>query len=85
MPAIYAWQELDPAVTIREVLVPNEGLFIVGYKVGDNGDGTWHYEYAVFNLNSDLSGRSFSVPILTDSVDHQHRLPRCRLPLGRAL
>jgi hypothetical protein len=68
MPAIYAWQAADPAVTIREVIVPNEGLFIVGYKVGDNGDGTWHYQYSVFNLNSDLSGRSFSVPILADSV-----------------
>ncbi len=67
-PAIYAWQDLDPTVTIREVLVPGEGLFIVGYKVGDNGDGTWHYEYAVFNLNSDLSGKSFSVPIRADSV-----------------
>jgi hypothetical protein len=67
-PAIYAWQDLDPAVTIREVLVPNEGLFVVGYKVGDNGDGTWHYEYAIFNLNSDLSGRSFSVPIRLDSM-----------------
>lgn len=68
IPAIYAWRDLDPSVTIREVPVPGEGLFIVGYKVGDNGDGTWHYEYAVFNLNSDLSGGSFSVPILSDSV-----------------
>jgi hypothetical protein len=68
LPAIYAWQDIDPSVTIREVLVPNEGLFIVAYKVGDNGDGTWRYEYAVFNLNSDLSGRSFSVPILDTSV-----------------
>jgi hypothetical protein len=68
MPAIYAWRDADPSVTIREVIVPNEGLFAVGYKVGDNGDGTWHYEYAVFNLNSDLSGSSFSVPIRSDSV-----------------
>ncbi len=68
IPAIYAWRDLDPSVTIREVLVPDEGLFIVGYKVGDNGDGTWHYEYAIFNLNSHLSGGSFSVPILPGSV-----------------
>jgi len=68
IPAIYAWRDLDPSVTIREVLVPNEGLFIVGYKVGDNGDGTWHYEYAIFNLNSHLSGGRFSVPILANSV-----------------
>jgi hypothetical protein len=65
---IYAWQDLDPTVTIREVMVPGEGLFIVAYKVGDNGDGTWRYQYSVFNLNSHLSGRSFSVPIFGDSV-----------------
>ena len=47
---------------------PEEGHFIVAYKVGDNGDGSWHYQYAVFNVNSHLSGRSFSVPILGDSV-----------------
>lgn len=67
-PAIYAWRDLDPAVTIQEVVVPNEGLFIVGYKVGDNGDGTWHYEYAIFNVNSHLSSDSFGVPILPTSV-----------------
>jgi len=67
-PAIYAWRDVDPTVTIREVLVPNEGLFVVAYKVGDNGDGTWRYEYAVFNVNSHLSARGLSIPILTDSV-----------------
>jgi hypothetical protein len=66
--AIFAWRDIDPSVTIREVQVPGEGEFIVAYKVGDNLDGTWRYEYAVFNLNSHLSGGSFSVPILTDSV-----------------
>ena len=68
MAAIYAWQAADPTVAIRQVVVPGEGTFIVGNKVGDNGDGTWRYQYAVFNLNSDLSGRSFSVPVLPDSV-----------------
>jgi len=67
-PGIYAWQDIDPSVTIRQVAVPGEGLFFVGYKAGDNGDGTWHYEYAVFNLNSHLSARSFSVPILSNST-----------------
>jgi len=66
--AIYAWQEIDPAVTVQEIVVPGEGLFIVAYKVGDNGDGTWHYQYSVFNMNSHLSGRSFSIPILPTSV-----------------
>ncbi|HSL16932.1 MAG TPA: hypothetical protein VLB51_03410 [Methylomirabilota bacterium] len=67
-PAIYAWQDLDPTVTVREVQVPGEGLFLVAYKVGDNGDGSWRYEYAVFNLNSHLSAAGFSVPILPGSV-----------------
>jgi hypothetical protein len=67
-PAIYAWQDADPEVTIREVIVPGEGLFVVAYKVGDNGDGTWHYEYSIFNLNSHLSGQSFSVPIVGTAV-----------------
>ncbi|MGD8441106.1 MAG: hypothetical protein PVG53_11250 [Holophagae bacterium] len=67
-PAIYAWQTVDPAVTVREVPVPGEGHFIVAYKASDNLDGTWRYDYAVFNLNSHLSGRSFSVPIEADTV-----------------
>jgi len=67
-PAIYAWQTVDPSVTVREVPVPGEGLFIVASKASDNLDGTWRYDYAVFNLNSHLSGRSFSVPIEADTV-----------------
>ncbi len=61
--AIFAWKAVDAAVTIVNVDVPNDGRFHVGYRVTDNGNGTWHYEYAVFNLNSDRSGGSFSIPI----------------------
>jgi hypothetical protein len=69
-PAIQAWQDHglgvnlpDPGVFLTNVDVPNDGRFIVGYKVSDNGDGTWHYEYAIQNLNSHQSGASFSVPV----------------------
>ncbi|MGE3180593.1 MAG: hypothetical protein AB7N71_03115 [Phycisphaerae bacterium] len=68
--AIYAWRDHglgvnmpDPSVTIVEVDVPSEGRFVAGYKVTDNLDGTWTYDYAVFNLNSDRAGGSFSVPV----------------------
>jgi hypothetical protein len=68
--AIYAWQmhglgmnQPDLEVDIDRVQVPGEGLFIVGDKVSDNGDGTWHYEYAIQNVNSHRSGGLFSVPI----------------------
>jgi hypothetical protein len=62
-PAIFAWKDSDATVTINSVDVPNDGRFFVGYKVKANGNGTWNYEFAIFNLNSDRSGASFSVPI----------------------
>jgi hypothetical protein len=60
VPAIYAWADLDPEVRIAVVDVPGEGRFHVGEKVFDNGDGTWRYEYAIHNLNSDRSARAFT-------------------------
>ncbi len=68
-PAIQAWQDFVPGVTLVNADVPNEGgsgivgRFIVGYKVTDNGNGTWTYEYAVQNLNSHRSGASFSIAL----------------------
>lgn len=62
-PAIYAWRQYDPQVELRRISVPDEGQFIAGVRVTPNGDDTWHYEYAVFNLNSHRSAGSFSVPV----------------------
>ncbi|MCE2883956.1 MAG: hypothetical protein LW806_03520 [Planctomycetaceae bacterium] len=61
--AIEAWPTFNPAVVLANVDVEGDGRFIVGNYAKDNGNGTWRYEYAVFNMNSDRSGRSFSVPI----------------------
>ncbi len=62
-PAIQAWQDQDPSVSVVKIDVANDGRFILGYKATDNGDGTWHYEYALHNMNSDRAAGSFSVPI----------------------
>ncbi|HYE63407.1 MAG TPA: hypothetical protein VD997_15550 [Phycisphaerales bacterium] len=62
-PALQAWQDNDPSVTITNVDVENDGRYVVASKVTDNGNGTWRYEYAVQNLNSDRSGQSFSIPL----------------------
>jgi hypothetical protein len=69
-PTIYAWRDYgngvgqpDLTVKINIVDVPNEGRFYVGYKTIDNGDGTWRYEYAVYNHFSQRAGGSFSVPV----------------------
>jgi hypothetical protein len=72
-PAIFAWQENglgvgipDPGVTLAPVDYTEQELaarFWVGAKVSDNGDGSWHYEYAVQNLNSHRAAGAFSVPL----------------------
>jgi len=62
LPAVRAWNEADATVRITDFQVSGEGLFVVGAKVSDLGSGQWHYEYAVQNLNSHRSAKSFSVP-----------------------
>lgn len=62
-PAIRAWRENDPMVVEADVQVPDDGLFIVAGRVYPQIGGLWEYEYAVFNLNSHRSAKSFSVPV----------------------
>jgi hypothetical protein len=62
-PAIFAWKENDPEVVIVQIGDEGKGRFYLGYRVTDNGDGTWHYEYALHNLNSHRSAREFIVPV----------------------
>jgi len=70
-PAIQAWQTADPTVQLVAADYLDTSLtpvgikarFWVGAKVSDNGNGTWHYEYAIHNLNSDRCAGSFSVPV----------------------
>jgi hypothetical protein len=64
LPAIFAWQASAPSnVGVKSYDVIGDGRFLLGYRVIDNGNGTWRYEYAIQNLNSDRAGGSFSVPI----------------------
>jgi hypothetical protein len=67
-PAIYAWQVYEPSATITEINVPGEGQFVLGQNVVDLGNGTWRYEFAIFNNNSHFSGESFSVPVGPDAT-----------------
>ena len=62
-PGLQAWADNDPAVRFAPGKVPGEGRFFGASKVIDNGDGTWRYEYAIQNLNSDVSFGSFAVPV----------------------
>lgn len=69
-PALKAWKDNglglgvpDPAITIQDVFVPDEGRFVVGSRVKDNGDGTWTYDYAIYNFNSHRAAGTLNIPV----------------------
>jgi len=67
--AIRAWADSDPTGVVETVIdVPLEGRFILAASATDLGGGVWHYEYALYNLNSDRSARLFLVPASSGTV-----------------
>ncbi|NRA97471.1 MAG: hypothetical protein HRU14_14840 [Planctomycetes bacterium] len=62
--AINAWAILDPGVVLQTVQVPGAdgGQLQLGVKRTDNGDGTWHFETCLHNLNchDGIGGVSFT-------------------------
>jgi hypothetical protein len=60
-PAIFAWQQADPAVVINTVDVAGDGRFLLACRV--TGAGPYTYEYALHNLNSHRCAGSFTVPL----------------------
>lgn len=74
-PAIMAWRDYglggtgpDAGVELVHVDVPGGGRFWVGAKATSNGDGTWHYQYAIQNFNSHRSAGSVRVPIPAGAI-----------------
>lgn len=66
--AIFAWQNLDPAVVIQHIDIPGDGRLTVAYLVRQLDENTWRYEYAIQNYNSDRSAQAFSVPVKSGAV-----------------
>ena len=63
--AVDAWKLDDPLVEIVDVVVPNDGLLRVGYRVFDEGGGEFRYEYAVQNTTCARAVSAISVPVPT--------------------
>ncbi|MCZ6792562.1 MAG: hypothetical protein O7J95_02985, partial [Planctomycetota bacterium] len=61
-PALDAWPDARRTVIPEEPM--NDGRCYLAAKATDNGDGTWHYEYALFNLDMDRGVQSFSIPVV---------------------
>ena len=61
-PAIYHWPMVSPTAVVNPANAP-DGRYLVGSDATQNPDGTWHYEYAVFNMNSDAAAASLSIDV----------------------
>ena len=61
--AVLAWQDVDPGVTVSFLDVLSDGRFVLGARASDLGGGQWRYEYALQNLSSHRSARSFQVTV----------------------
>lgn len=62
-PAILAWHDSDPQVVIGHVDIAGDGRLILASKATDLGGGLWHYEYALYNMNSDRSVGAITIPV----------------------
>ncbi len=63
LPALFAWQAIDPEVTIEIADVPGEGRFYVAYRVTQVDTESWRYEYAILNYNSDRAVGAYSLDV----------------------
>lgn len=60
-PAILAWS--GASRTIIQPDPADDGRCIAAVRATDNGDGTWHYEYALYNHDMEKALRSFAIPV----------------------
>ncbi len=60
-PAVGSWP--DAMGTVIEPAPMGDGRSFLAFKATDLGSGTWHYEYAIYNMNMDSAIGSFSVPV----------------------
>ncbi len=75
--AIQLWREYDASVIEASAIVPNpssggpaggEGMYIVSSQATLIDDGVWHYELAVYNMNSSRAARELRVPVPEDAA-----------------
>ncbi|MGE3109111.1 MAG: GC-type dockerin domain-anchored protein [Phycisphaerales bacterium] len=62
-PAIFSWTGAEFSVIPSSDSLTDDGRCIVGYRATPNQDGTWHYEYAVYNHDMNRGVQAFSVPV----------------------
>ncbi|HKQ57178.1 MAG TPA: FlgD immunoglobulin-like domain containing protein, partial [Candidatus Eisenbacteria bacterium] len=63
-PAINRWGTQLAKTASGVPVAPDDGEVVLAVQTTDLGNGTWHYEYALMNKNSDRQIGSFSLPVL---------------------
>ena len=70
--AIDAWTGAAQTMLAQEVppveFVSPDGRCVLGAKATDLGDDTWHYEYALLNIDMDRAVGSFSIPVTPGTI-----------------
>lgn len=66
--AIEAWKLQDPSVEIETVALTSEGIFMLGSRATDLGNGEYEYEYALYNQDSHRSAGSITIPFGTGAT-----------------
>jgi len=61
-PAIYAWEQIDPSVSISEKQLSGDGTIMVAHKATPTANG-WEYVYTVYNRDSDRGINAFALPV----------------------
>jgi len=61
-PAIFHWPAVNPNATIA-IADATDGRYVLGCNAYEITPGTWRYEYAVLNMNSDAAASSFAVQV----------------------
>ncbi|HIO65971.1 MAG TPA: hypothetical protein EYN40_04680 [Planctomycetes bacterium] len=54
------------SIAVLQSFPPIDGRCYLAHKVTDNGDGTWHYEYSIYNLDLASNAGSLSIPVASD-------------------
>lgn len=60
--AIEAWQAIDPQVRLVRFRAGGEGTYILASQVVALPGGSWNYEYALYNMNSDRCVQALAIP-----------------------
>ena len=66
--ALEQWATVDPGVSIKYADIAGDGRIYLGTKVTNLGVGQYHYEYALFNMNSDRGAQALSVPLSSGAI-----------------